>query len=84
MHTHLLLTEAAVCGAIFASPNPSQVRRGIDLVESDKGYVRLIPRFLYLIERRMLGTQNRHYCQVSESPCLSRVADSLYLQELHW
>ncbi|PSR90564.1 hypothetical protein PHLCEN_2v4857 [Hermanssonia centrifuga] len=28
---------AAVCGAIFASPNPSQVRRGIDLVENEKG-----------------------------------------------
>ena len=28
---------AAVCGSIFASPNPAQVRRGIDLVENDKG-----------------------------------------------
>jgi hypothetical protein len=28
---------AAICGNIFASPNASQVRRGIDLVENDKG-----------------------------------------------
>lgn len=28
---------AAVCGHIFASPGPSQVRRGIDLVDNDKG-----------------------------------------------
>ncbi|KIY51925.1 dihydroxyacetone kinase [Fistulina hepatica ATCC 64428] len=27
----------AVCGSVFASPNASQVRRGIDLVENEKG-----------------------------------------------
>lgn len=30
---------AAVCGNVFASPNASQVRRGIELVDNDKGYV---------------------------------------------
>ncbi|KAJ7360832.1 dihydroxyacetone kinase [Mycena albidolilacea] len=30
---------AAVCGSVFASPNSSQVRRGIDLVENDAGCV---------------------------------------------
>jgi hypothetical protein len=28
---------AAVCGAVFASPNASQIRRGIDLVDNEKG-----------------------------------------------
>ena len=31
---------AAVCGNVFASPNPAQVLRGINLVESDAGCVR--------------------------------------------
>ncbi|KAF4593368.1 Dihydroxyacetone kinase 2 [Pleurotus pulmonarius] len=31
------MLTAAVCGNIFASPNASQVRRGIDLVDNDKG-----------------------------------------------
>ena len=39
------LRSAAVCGSVFASPNPSQVRRGIDLVENDKGYA---PVFIFL------------------------------------
>ena len=30
---------AAAAGAVFASPNPAQVRRAIDLVPSDKGCV---------------------------------------------
>ncbi|KAK0466143.1 dihydroxyacetone kinase [Desarmillaria tabescens] len=29
------ILSAAVCGSVFASPNASQVRRGIDLVEND-------------------------------------------------
>ena len=29
----------AVCGLVFASPNPSQVKRGIELVDNDKGFV---------------------------------------------
>lgn len=33
------ILTAAVCGNIFASPNASQVKRGIDLVGSEKGYV---------------------------------------------
>lgn len=41
-HRHIRLTlslclSAAVCGNVFASPNPAQVRRGIDLVDSDAG-----------------------------------------------
>ncbi|KAI9066978.1 dihydroxyacetone kinase [Trametes sanguinea] len=31
------ILTAAVCGNIFASPNSSQVKRGIDLVENEKG-----------------------------------------------
>ncbi|KAJ7213587.1 dihydroxyacetone kinase [Mycena pura] len=33
------MLSAAVCGNVFASPNPAQVRRGIDLVENDAGCV---------------------------------------------
>ena len=29
----------AVCGLVFASPNASQVKRGIELVDNDKGFV---------------------------------------------
>jgi triose/dihydroxyacetone kinase / FAD-AMP lyase (cyclizing) len=32
---------AAVCGNVFASPNASQVRRGIDLVSNEKGLVQV-------------------------------------------
>lgn len=32
------ILSAAVCGNVFASPNATQVKRGIDLVGSDKGY----------------------------------------------
>ncbi|KAI0343088.1 dihydroxyacetone kinase [Trametopsis cervina] len=39
------MLSAAVCGAVFASPNPSQVRRGIDLVESDKGTVIIVKNY---------------------------------------
>ncbi|KAJ7696800.1 Dak1 domain-containing protein [Mycena rosella] len=35
------MLSAAVCGSVFASPNSSQVRRGIDLVENDAGCVLL-------------------------------------------
>lgn len=35
---HLIIRYgAAVCGNVFASPNPSQVRRAIELVGNDKG-----------------------------------------------
>lgn len=33
----------AVCGLVFASPNPSQVKRGIELVDNDKGFVHSLP-----------------------------------------
>ncbi|TFK83140.1 dihydroxyacetone kinase 1 [Polyporus arcularius HHB13444] len=36
---------AAVCGSIFASPNPAQVRRGIDLVENEKGTVIIVKNY---------------------------------------
>ncbi|KAI1793554.1 dihydroxyacetone kinase 1 [Ganoderma leucocontextum] len=36
---------AAVCGSIFASPNPAQVRRGIDLTENEKGTVIIVKNY---------------------------------------
>ncbi|KAI8974531.1 dihydroxyacetone kinase [Trametes punicea] len=36
---------AAVCGSIFASPNSSQVRRGIDLVENEQGTVIIVKNY---------------------------------------
>ncbi|KAF7794311.1 hypothetical protein EIP86_005445 [Pleurotus ostreatoroseus] len=39
------MLSAAVCGAVFASPNPAQVRRGIDLVENDKGTVIIVKNY---------------------------------------
>jgi dihydroxyacetone kinase len=30
---------AAVCGDVFASPNANQVKRALQLVENEKGYV---------------------------------------------
>ncbi|KAI0705170.1 Dak1 domain-containing protein [Cytidiella melzeri] len=39
------MLSAAVCGAVFASPNPAQVRRGIDLVESEKGTVIIVKNY---------------------------------------
>ncbi|KAG6908783.1 hypothetical protein DXG01_003312 [Tephrocybe rancida] len=35
----------AVCGSVFASPNASQVRRGIDLVDNDKGTVIIVKNY---------------------------------------
>ncbi|KAJ7508370.1 dihydroxyacetone kinase [Mycena galericulata] len=39
------MLSAAVCGNIFASPNSSQVRRGIDLVENDAGTLILVKNY---------------------------------------
>ncbi|KAL0065157.1 hypothetical protein AAF712_007827 [Marasmius tenuissimus] len=39
------ILTAAVCGNVFASPNPSQVRRGIDLVQNDKGTVIIVKNY---------------------------------------
>ncbi|KAJ7206232.1 dihydroxyacetone kinase [Mycena haematopus] len=36
---------AAVCGNVFASPNSSQVRRGINLVENDAGTLILVKNY---------------------------------------
>ncbi|KAI0741558.1 dihydroxyacetone kinase [Daedaleopsis nitida] len=39
------ILTAAVCGSIFASPNPAQVRRGIDLVENEMGTVIIVKNY---------------------------------------
>ncbi|KAI0644200.1 dihydroxyacetone kinase [Trametes meyenii] len=39
------ILAAAVCGSVFASPNASQVRRGIDLVENEKGTVIIVKNY---------------------------------------
>ncbi|KAF8215609.1 dihydroxyacetone kinase [Mycena galopus ATCC 62051] len=39
------MLSAAVCGNVFASPNSSQVRRGIDLVENDAGTLILVKNY---------------------------------------
>ncbi|KAF7303561.1 Dihydroxyacetone kinase [Mycena indigotica] len=39
------MLSAAVCGNVFASPNASQVRRGIDLVENDAGTLILVKNY---------------------------------------
>ncbi|KAK1219666.1 hypothetical protein PQX77_017617 [Marasmius sp. AFHP31] len=39
------ILTAAVCGNVFASPNPSQVRRGIDLVQNEKGTVIIVKNY---------------------------------------
>ncbi|TCD71862.1 Dihydroxyacetone kinase 2 [Steccherinum ochraceum] len=39
------MLSAAVCGNIFASPNPAQVKRGIDLVENDKGVIIIVKNY---------------------------------------
>ncbi|KAF9460518.1 Dak1 domain-containing protein [Collybia nuda] len=39
------ILTGAVCGNVFASPNASQVRRGIDLVENDKGTVIIVKNY---------------------------------------
>ncbi|KAI0084466.1 Dak1 domain-containing protein [Irpex rosettiformis] len=39
------ILSAAAAGAVFASPNPAQVRRAIDLVESDKGTVIIVKNY---------------------------------------
>ncbi|KAJ7574397.1 dihydroxyacetone kinase [Mycena floridula] len=39
------MLSAAVCGNIFASPNPNQVRRGIDLVNNEKGTLIIVKNY---------------------------------------
>ncbi|KAJ6479285.1 dihydroxyacetone kinase [Mycena vitilis] len=39
------MLSAAVCGNVFASPNSTQVRRGIDLVENDAGTLILVKNY---------------------------------------
>ncbi|RXW21663.1 hypothetical protein EST38_g4183 [Candolleomyces aberdarensis] len=39
------MLTAAVCGNIFASPNASQVRRGIDLVDNTKGTIIIVKNY---------------------------------------
>ncbi|EPT00901.1 hypothetical protein FOMPIDRAFT_1023465 [Fomitopsis schrenkii] len=39
------MLTAAACGSVFASPNTSQVRRAIDLVENEKGTVIIVKNY---------------------------------------
>lgn len=39
----LIQPTAAVCGNIFASPNPGQVGRALELVNNPKGSACLLP-----------------------------------------
>ncbi|KAH6915961.1 dihydroxyacetone kinase 1 [Coprinopsis sp. MPI-PUGE-AT-0042] len=39
------MLTAAVCGSVFASPNASQVRRGIDIVDSEKGTIIIVKNY---------------------------------------
>lgn len=39
------ILTAAACGSVFASPNASQVRRAIDLVENEKGAVIIVKNY---------------------------------------
>ncbi|TEB29146.1 dihydroxyacetone kinase 1 [Coprinellus micaceus] len=39
------MLTAAICGHVFASPNASQVRRGIDLVQNDNGTVIVVKNY---------------------------------------
>ncbi|KAG7094049.1 hypothetical protein E1B28_007669 [Marasmius oreades] len=39
------ILTAAVCGNVFASPSASQVRRGIDLVQNEKGTVIIVKNY---------------------------------------
>ncbi|RDB15774.1 Dihydroxyacetone kinase 1 [Hypsizygus marmoreus] len=39
------ILTGAVCGSVFASPNASQVRRGIELVDNDKGTVIIVKNY---------------------------------------
>ncbi|KAG5650709.1 hypothetical protein H0H81_011305 [Sphagnurus paluster] len=39
------ILTGAVCGSVFASPNASQVRRGIELIESEKGTVIIVKNY---------------------------------------
>ncbi|KAJ3538802.1 hypothetical protein NMY22_g5013 [Coprinellus aureogranulatus] len=39
------MLTAAICGHVFASPNASQVRRGIDLVRNEKGTIIIVKNY---------------------------------------
>ncbi|KAI6016019.1 dihydroxyacetone kinase [Pisolithus microcarpus] len=39
------ILTAAVCGSVFASPNSSQVRRAIDLIDNDKGTIIIVKNY---------------------------------------
>ena len=56
---------AAAAGAVFASPNPAQVRRAIDLVPSDKGCVSAIYTILVLTANLVTSTVIIVKCVVS-------------------
>ena len=62
---------AAAAGAVFASPNPAQVRRAIDLVPSDKGCVSAIYTILVLTAN--LVNQYRDHRKVCGLPLPSSI-----------
>jgi len=62
----LPMLPAAVCGNIFASPGPIQVRRGIELTDNEKGSG-LHALTSYLRTDRRFSSQDSHHCQVGPS-----------------
>lgn len=39
------LLGAAVCGNVFASPNTNQIKKGLELIDNDKGIVMVVPQY---------------------------------------
>ncbi|KLO12713.1 dihydroxyacetone kinase [Schizopora paradoxa] len=53
------MLNAAVCGNIFSSPNANQVRRGIELVENEKGTIIIVKN--YTGDILNFGLAKEHY-----------------------
>ncbi|EGN96653.1 hypothetical protein SERLA73DRAFT_111299 [Serpula lacrymans var. lacrymans S7.3] len=53
------ILTAAVCGNVFASPSSNQVKRGIDLVDNDKGTVIIVKN--YTGDILNFGLAKEHY-----------------------
>ncbi|TFK51620.1 dihydroxyacetone kinase [Heliocybe sulcata] len=51
------ILTAAVCGSVFASPNAVQVRRGIDLVDNEKGTLIIVK----LLDLKPAAPSSRNY-----------------------
>lgn len=56
------MLTGAVCGLVFASPNPSQVKRGIELVDNDKGTVIIVKN--YTGDVLNFGLAKEHYASL--------------------